>query len=108
MTFKFTGTPVSVFLLQEVDPMTSAGLGTAIYVIGTVDCDWSGLISVALDGITGPTFDRRACVGDLCEYPWFSKTNLDNSEHLLTVTLTGPERSAAPSKNIIADLRYLM
>lgn len=90
-------------------PNAGPFVGVAIYVVGTVDCDWSGLISVSLDGTTAPTFNRRACVGDICEYPWYTKTGLDaTTKHALTITLTGPNPATAPSGNIIADLRYLM
>ncbi|KAG8971647.1 hypothetical protein FRC05_010903 [Tulasnella sp. 425] len=80
----------------------------AIYVIGTVDCDWSGLINITLDNNTPINFDRRACVGDVCDYPWFTATNLPNTQHTLNLTLTGPPISKAPSKHIIADFRYLL
>ncbi|KAG8902191.1 hypothetical protein FRC01_009642 [Tulasnella sp. 417] len=82
--------------------------GSAIYVIGTVDCDWSGLINITLDNATPKNFDRRACIGDICDYPWFTASGLSNTEHTLNVTLTGPPVSKAPSKNIIADFRYIL
>ncbi|KAG9050667.1 hypothetical protein FS837_003394 [Tulasnella sp. UAMH 9824] len=82
--------------------------GSAIYVIGTVDCDWSGLINITLDNATPINFDRRACVGDICDFPWFTASGLANAEHTLNVTLTGPPKSKAPSKNIIADFRYIL
>lgn len=90
------------------DYFTFSFTGSGIYVIGTVDCDWSGLINITLDNGTPKNFDRRACVGDICDYPWFTASGLANTEHTLNITLTGPPVSKAPSKNIIADFRYIL
>ncbi|KAG8989730.1 hypothetical protein FRB90_002106 [Tulasnella sp. 427] len=90
------------------DFFTFSFTGTAIYVIGTVDCDWSGLINISLDNGSPANFDRRACIGDICDYPWFTGTNLENKEHTLNITLTGPPIAQAPSKHIIADFRYIL
>ena len=94
-------------------PHGHSTIGTAVYVVGTIDCDWSGLINIALDG-NAIVFNRRACslltngVTSLCEYPWFTAANLDpTTNHNLTLALTGPPPGQAPSGHIIADLRYI-
>ncbi|KAG9000443.1 hypothetical protein FRB94_005413 [Tulasnella sp. JGI-2019a] len=93
------------------DTLSFSFTGVAVYVIGTVDCDWSGLIAIALDGAKPIIFDRRSCPNvagqSLCEYPWFTSTNLANQTHTVTLNLTGPNPKSAPSGHIIADLRYI-
>ncbi|KAG8946636.1 hypothetical protein FRC04_011530 [Tulasnella sp. 424] len=112
LTFLVFSALSSVFLIGLGRTKEPTGGATfycsAVYVLGTVDCDWSGLINITLDKNTPSYFDRRACVGDICDYPWFLATNLPNTQHTIIVTLTGPPISQAPSKNIIADFRYIL
>ncbi|KAG8853125.1 hypothetical protein FRB96_008376 [Tulasnella sp. 330] len=102
---QFTGT-------GQTRPTIALRHGIAVYVIGTVDCDWSGLIAIGLDGEAPITFNRRSCPNvtgqSLCEYPWFTATDLPNQSHTVLLNLTGPNPKSTPSGNIIADMRYII
>ncbi|KAG8906722.1 hypothetical protein FRB99_006320 [Tulasnella sp. 403] len=67
--------------------------GTGIYVMGTASTE-GGILTFNLDGTTS-TFDRYSKPPYKCGIPYFSQSALPNTNHQLTVTLTGnsPENS---------------